>query len=105
VLLSRKARAAIGLLTHPLARRLTWRERVVLQALVRGQSAQALAPEAGVGASALSERLAAAQRRLAIPWRRRTRARRQPPADLTELVAALEAYRGDRPTARRRRYE
>ena len=105
VLLSRKARTAIGLLTHPLARRLTWRERVVLQALVRGQSAQALAPEAGVGASALSERLAAAQRRLARPWRRRSRARRHPPADLAELLTTLEAYRPDRPTSRGRRYE
>jgi hypothetical protein len=92
VLLSRKARAAIGLLTHPLARRLTWRERVVLQALVRGQTAQALAAEDGIGASALSERLHAARRRLARPWRRRSRARRPAPLDPATWAALTEGF-------------
>lgn len=91
VVLSQRAMAAIGLLTHPCARRLTAAERTVLGGVVRGMTLRAIAANLGMRPSAIGERLAAARRRLGRPWRRRSRARRLPPADLAALLAALEA--------------
>jgi FixJ family two-component response regulator len=89
--LSRRAAEAVALLTHRHARRLTWRQRVVLQGRVRGLTTDAIAAELGIQPASVGGLVATARRRLDRPWRRRSRARRSPPADLAALLAALEA--------------
>lgn len=87
VVLSRRAAEAVALLVHLRARRLTWRQRAVLQGRVRGMATEAIARDLGIRQGGVRSLLATARRRLERPWRRRSRARRLPPADLTAWEA------------------
>ena len=87
--LSRRAAEAVSLLAHRHARRLTWRQRVVLQGLVGGLTTNAIAAELGIQPASVASLMVTARRRLSVPWRRRSRARRSPPADPATLLAAL----------------
>lgn len=87
VALSRRAAEAVALLVHPRARRLTWRQRAVLQGRVRGMATEAIAADLGIRWDSVRALVAVARRRLARPWRRRSRARRPPPADLSAWEA------------------
>jgi DNA-binding NarL/FixJ family response regulator len=89
VVLSRRAADAVALLVHPLARRLTWRQRVVLQGRVRGLTTDTIAAELGIQPASVSSLVATARRRLGSAWRRRSRARRSPPADMATLLDVL----------------
>lgn len=91
VALSRTAAEAVALLVHPLARRLTWRQRAALQGRVRGMASVAIAADLGIRPESVCGLIATARRRMGRPWRRRSRARRPPPADLAALLAAMEA--------------
>lgn len=85
--LSRPAAEAVALLVHPRARRLTWRQRAALQGRVRGMATGAIARDLGIRQGGVRSLLATARRRLGKPWRRRSRARRVPPADLSAWEA------------------
>lgn len=87
VALARSAAEAVALLVHPRARRLTWRQRAALQGRVRGMPTEAMARDLGIRQGGVRSLLATARRRLGRPWRRRSRARRLPPADLTAWEA------------------
>lgn len=88
MVLSQRTRQAVALLTHPNARRLTWRQRVALQGWVRGMSAAAIATDLSIRSSSVCSLIATARQRIARPWCRRSRARRQAKVDLADLLAA-----------------
>jgi len=87
--LPERTRGAIALLTDTCARRLTWRERVVLQGRVRGDPVEAIATDLGIRPGSVNGHVAAARGRLARPWRRRSRARRRR-CDLAAFIALME---------------
>ena len=89
LIVSKHVRQAVALLTHPNARRLTCRQRVALQGWVRGMSSAAIATDLGIWPNSVCSLVATARQRIERPWRRRSRARRQPMAHLDDLLATL----------------
>jgi DNA-binding NarL/FixJ family response regulator len=90
VVLSRRAEASVGLLLHPQARGLTWRQQAVLWGQVRGDPPARIAAHLGIRPDSIRWHVQAARQRLARlglgcqPVRRR-----RPGADLAVLPAAL----------------
>ncbi len=94
VWLSERAREAVGLLVHPHARRLTWRQRVVLQGYVRGMATRAIAAELGVTSNAVRAQVIAAKQCGGQPWQRRSRARRATSITHGDVLALLHELGG-----------
>lgn len=92
VALSRPAAEAVALLVHPLARRLTWRQRAALQGRVRGMATIAIAADLGIRPASVGSLVATARRRLGRPWRRRSRARRPASLDPATWAALTEGF-------------
>jgi hypothetical protein len=93
VLLTRSAQAAVALLCHPQARRLTWRQQAVLWGRVRGEPPGSIAASLGVRPDSIRWHVQAARQRLARLGMGRCQRvpRRHPDADLAALLATLEA--------------
>lgn len=92
LVLDRRACEAVALLTHPHARRLTWRQRLALQGCVRGMTTTAIATNLGISATGVRSLIATARRRVERSWRRRSRARRRQPIDLTTWDALVPRW-------------
>jgi hypothetical protein len=95
VVLTRRAEAAVGLLCHPHARRLTWRQQAVLWGRVRGEPPGRIAADLGIRPDSIRWHVQAARQRLARlgrPWRRRSRARRPAPLDPATWAALTEGF-------------
>lgn len=105
VVLTRRAEAAVGLLCHPQARRLTWRQQAVLWGRVRGEPPGSIAADLGIRPDSIRWHVQAARQRLARLGMGRCRRvlRRRPGADLAALLAALEADLPESSTVRRSR--
>lgn len=87
--LPRSALAAIAILAHPKARRLTWRQRVVLQGRARGMTTAAIATDLGISPASVRSLVASARMVIARPWHRRPRTQRKR-CDLADLMALVE---------------
>jgi hypothetical protein len=105
VVLTGSAEAAVGLLCHPQARRLTWRQQAVLWGRVRGDPPWSIAADLGIRPDSIRWHVQAARERLARLGMGRCRRvlRRRPGADLATLLAALEADLPESSAVRRSR--